>query len=119
MHEFSLCGNLVEAVVSEYEKLSPRPKRLIAAHIVVGGLHQIVPESLETAFEVLTKDTVAESSRLIIDVVPIVCRCNACGKQAEITYPVFLCGHCGAPDLETITGNEMYLEKLEVEYNNE
>jgi hydrogenase nickel incorporation protein HypA/HybF len=117
MHEFSICSGIVDAVLSEYEKLSPPPRRLISARIVVGRLHQIVPESLRMAYEILTKDTVAAQSNLDIVVVPVVCKCMECLYEGEIEYPLFLCNQCGSSNLVTVKGKEMYLENLEVEYD--
>jgi hydrogenase nickel incorporation protein HypA/HybF len=117
MHEFSICSDIVNAILSEYKKISPRPKRLISVQIVVGKLHQIVPESLQMAYEILTKDTVAANSNLNIVFVPVVCRCSECLHEDEIEYPFFLCKHCSSSNLITVKGKELYLKNLEVEYD--
>ncbi|MBU0679233.1 MAG: hydrogenase maturation nickel metallochaperone HypA, partial [Verrucomicrobia bacterium] len=54
MHEFSICEGIVKGIMDEYEKLGPRAGKLQKVHVVVGGLHQVVPDYLETAYEVLT-----------------------------------------------------------------
>jgi hydrogenase nickel incorporation protein HypA/HybF len=115
MHEFSICRNIVAAVIAEYEKVTPAPLRLIAVRIKAGKLHQIVPESLLTAYEVLTKGTIAENSSLEIDFIEIVCKCDNCDWEGEIDYPFFLCKKCGSDHVTIVQGNELYLENLEIE----
>ncbi len=66
MHEFAICQSIVEAVIAESARLSPPAKRVLRADIVVGRLRALVPESLNFAYEILTKGTPAEGSTLRI-----------------------------------------------------
>jgi hydrogenase nickel incorporation protein HypA/HybF len=116
MHEFSICKNIVDAAITEYNNLDPPPRRLIAVRIVVGRLHQIIRDSLELAYDVLTKDTPAENSKLEIKFVDVECRCPACKWQGTIDYPFFICKECQGGNIEVVTGKELYMENLEVEY---
>ncbi|MBN2536280.1 MAG: hydrogenase maturation nickel metallochaperone HypA [Spirochaetales bacterium] len=117
MHEFSICTNIVESVIAEYEKIEPGPVRLLKVRVVVGKLHQIVPETLLSAYEVLTKGTIAENSQMEIEFVDVCCQCNKCLWEGEIDYPFFICKECGSGDIALIHGKELYLKNLEVEYD--
>jgi hydrogenase nickel incorporation protein HypA/HybF len=116
MHEFSLCSNIVEIIITEYGKIQPRPARLLKVRLIAGRLHQIVPETLTSAYEVLTKGTIAENSEMEIKIIDVVCSCNKCAWEGAIEYPLFFCKECGSGDIEIIHGKELYLENLEVEY---
>lgn len=115
MHEFSICEGLVRAVRQEMKKHGAPAGSLRRARVVVGALHQIVPENLEFAYEVLVRDTEAAGSRIELRVVPITAKCGACGWTGTVTPPVFLCGACNSGDLELTTGKELYLDNLEIE----
>ncbi|RWX43944.1 hydrogenase nickel incorporation protein HypA/HybF [Candidatus Electrothrix aarhusensis] len=116
MHEFSICHTLVEKVLEEADKLTPPPVRVTQAGIACGKLRQIVPEYLQTAYEALTKDTIAEQSVLEIREIPIVGCCTACGWKGELAVDYgFACPVCAAPTPEVISGQELYLETIEVE----
>jgi len=115
MHEFSICQSLVDALLVEVDKLEPTPKRLVTARVVVGDLRQIVPEFLRNAYEVLTKDTVAEGSKLEIRTLPIQARCAECKWEGTVKAPFFQCPSCESFQVETTGGMELYLEGMEVE----
>jgi hydrogenase nickel incorporation protein HypA/HybF len=115
MHEFSICARIVDAVQGELSRLDPPAERLLVVRLVVGALHQIVPEQLAFAYETLTGDTPLEGSRLELVVRPVVAQCAECGWVGEIAPPLFRCGDCGAFGARAISGTELYLEHLEVE----
>lgn len=117
MHEFSICEGLVDAVLKEAEKLEPPPDRVIRVQVVMGRLHQIVPDYLAQAFEVLTRGTPAEGAEMKMKTLPVVGRCNACGWEGEVDPPFFRCGRCEALDLDVVKGKELFLERMEVEYD--
>ena len=114
MHEFSICQSIVTTVLDEYEKISPAPLKIEKVGIVAGRLHQIIPDSLTFAWEILTKETPAEGSRLEITFQKVECSCNKCGQTGEIEYPVFICRYCGSGDVEVTKGKELLIENMEV-----
>ncbi len=113
MHEFALAKDLVEIILAELNQQTP-PVRLRSATVVVGGLRQVVPEYLSFAYALWAKATPAEGSELEIRRVPIVLRC-ACGWQGEAEAPPFWCAACHSPQVDLISGRELFLENLEVE----
>lgn len=115
MHEYSICTRIVDAVLEEMSRLHPPPRRLHKIRIVVGRLHQIVPDYLATAYEMLTRDTPAEGSEMELDVRPVTARCRACTWEGPIEPPFFRCGGCEAFEVDVTGGKELYLEHLQVE----
>jgi len=116
MHEFSICTQIVDAAIDEYDRLSPAPQRLSKVRVVVGRMHQIVPEHLIFAYEVLTRGTAAEGSEIELVPVPVAASCPSCGWCGTLELPVFRCGDCGAREIEVQGGKELYLEHIEVEW---
>ena len=115
MHEFAMCERIVRATLDEYAGIEPPPKRLARIHVVAGGMHQIIPETLQFAYEVLTKETPAEGSTMDLTISPVLGRCRACGWEGDLDLPFFECGACRELDIEVVSGMEMYLDKLQIE----
>lgn len=115
MHEFSIAQNIVNAIRTELKKVKPAPKRLKKARIVAGQYHQLIPENLQFAYEILIKDSPLAGSVLVIDSRPIVGVCGQCKQRTEIRGAAFLCGKCGSTSIELVEGRELYLDSLEVE----
>ena len=115
MHELSICEGLVDAVLAEMGRVTPPPRRLLKANVVVGAMRQVVPDSLIFAYQSLTKGTAAEGSVLDIVPAPIAARCKQCGWQGDYPDPLFQCEECKSYDLDIEGGTELYLESLEVE----
>ena len=95
-------------------KINSGNKRLLTVHVVIGRLRQIVPEYLDFSYNILTKDSEIRDSALIIKSLPIKGKCVQCTWKGEIHDTIFLCRDCGGR-IQVIQGNELYLEKLEVE----
>ncbi len=114
VHELSICEGLLKVVLSELGRLSPDAK-LIKVRVAVGALRQVVPESLTFAYETLSENTRAAGSTLEIVDIPITVRCRKCGWEGNIEQRLFYCGACRSPDVETLTGKELYLESMEID----
>ncbi len=115
MHEFAICEQLVATVLEELARMPAPAPKLLCVRIAVGGMQQVVPESMDMAFEVLTQDTPAAGARLEIRRVPVVLDCRKCGWHGEVKPNLIRCGACAAGDVQVVSGKELYLESLEVE----
>ena len=114
MHELSLCESVLRTVLAELARQAAGA-RLLKVRVAVGGLRQVVPESLTFAYEALSAGTRAEGSTLEIVEVPITARCRKCAWEGRIEARLFYCGACRAADVEVLTGKELYLESLEID----
>ena len=117
MHEFGLGEEVVKVVLEEMKRLAPPPHSLRSARVVVGALRRVAPDHLRFAYEVLTRDTPAAGSRLEITLLPATALCLDCGFQGQIDCILPLCPGCGAGNLQTLQGMELFLDGLEVEYD--
>jgi hydrogenase nickel incorporation protein HypA/HybF len=115
MHEFALGQRIVAGVLEELEQVQPPPRRVRRVRVVAGALHQILPEYLAFAYELLVQHTPAAGSRLDLEIRPVTARCAACGWEGEIEPPFFVCGRCAQLNPEMTGGREFYLDGLEVE----
>ncbi len=113
MHELSIVANLFE--ILEEKAKEQKAKKIISVKLKVGALSGVVPEFLETAFDIYKKGTIADKAKLKIEDVPFKIQCQKC--QAEMVKDdfVFICDTCGSTDLKTLSGTELLLEKIEME----
>ena len=114
MHEFSICDSLVKTILDELGKIEA-PYRLLKARVVVGDLRQIVRETLQFAYGILTKDTEAEGSTLEIIPEPIEGQCPHCGREGALEGGMFFCPTCGKTGVKIEKGSSLYLDSLEIE----
>ena len=113
MHELSVVASLFE--ILEEKAQEKGSKKIASLKLQIGKLSGVVPEFLITAFEMYKKNTIAKEAKLEIEEVPLKIQCNACKKVMILNDFVFICLHCGSQDLETLTGTELLLEKMELE----
>jgi hydrogenase nickel incorporation protein HypA/HybF len=123
MHEFSMCEDMLKTLKTEYDNYmkekktdtSAKPTRVVRVRLVLGELHQIVPESLLMAYQALAAETVFAGSALQLEKVPLKINCRQCGWEGEIRAPFFVCARCGGNDVATLTGREFYIADMELE----
>jgi hydrogenase nickel incorporation protein HypA/HybF len=109
MHEFSIASAIVDTAVRH-----AAGRRVTLVTVRCGRLRQVVPDSLEFAFGILSRETLCEGARLEQEVVPARLRCGTCDDEFEIELPVFRCPSCGGADVAVLTGEELEVESIEV-----
>ncbi len=113
----SIATSLLNIIRQEMDKHGAT--KLISVKVVFGKLSNIVADSLDFAFEVLTKDTVLEGAKLEIEELPLTMRCCKCETEfsPELANAMFApCPECGEEFGHTLlTGKELYLENIQAE----
>jgi hydrogenase nickel incorporation protein HypA/HybF len=110
VHELSLSSAIVNTVVKH-----AAGRRVTVVSLRVGQLRQVVPDSLEFYFGFVARDTVCEGARLEQELVIARLRCDECGSDWEVDFPVFRCPACGAAGAQVESGDEFEVESIEVE----
>ncbi len=117
VHELSIAQNLVniatEAIEAEYPAGNLPTVRVREVHLRLGQLAGVVEESLQFCYDVVTRETLLEDSRLVIEKLPIVVYCPSC--QAEFELPniqQFRCPYCQTPTGDVRQGKEMELAAI-------
>ncbi len=109
MHELSLCQAIVDHVEA---RAGGRPIRRVEVRI--GHLRQVVPDSLRFAWEMLTESTELAACELVVEHVPAVVHCGACGADTTLDLPVLACAACESLDVELRSGEELQLASMDV-----
>ena len=110
MHELAISSAVLESVLRH-----AGGRRVTAVKLRVGHLRQVVPDSLDFYWDIVTRDGLCEGSALEQEVIPARLACTACAREWEIERPVFRCPSCGGADVEIAAGDELEVESIEVE----
>jgi hydrogenase nickel incorporation protein HypA/HybF len=110
MHELSIADCIVRIALRH-----AGGRRVYSVEVSVGYLRQVVPSSLEFAFELLANGTPLEGATLRLNEIAPRGRCRACGSETEMTEFPLQCGDCGGLDLDVLAGEELLVDALELE----
>jgi hydrogenase nickel incorporation protein HypA/HybF len=109
VHELSVSSAILETV-----ERHAAGRRVTAVDVTIGALRQVVPESLEFYFGIVTRDTVCDGAELRQHLVPGRARCAECNHEWQLDFPSFRCERCGGA-AEAVSGEELEVESIEVE----
>ncbi len=112
MHEVSLMQDTV--IIATKQAKDAGAQRIHRIMMRVGALSGAVPETLEFAFDIVAKGTMAEGARLEIERVPVLCHCQVCAREFEPADFVCECPRCGRPSTDIRRGRELQVTSLEV-----
>ena len=113
MHELSVCLALMEQVRKVAAKHEAR--RVETIFLRIGPLSGIEAPLLKNAFPIAAAGTVAEDATLIVEQSEIVVRCTQCETESTVTPNRLLCAQCGDFRTRLVSGDEMLLERLELD----
>ncbi|MGA3334014.1 MAG: hydrogenase maturation nickel metallochaperone HypA [Terracidiphilus sp.] len=114
MHELSIAMSIVDAVT---EAASAYPgARVKEVRLRVGALASVVDDSLQFCWELATEGSPLAGATLVIQKLPVIVHCDACGADAQIDgVQSFRCPRCGAPAADLRQGRELEIESIELE----
>jgi hydrogenase nickel incorporation protein HypA/HybF len=110
MHELAIASAIVDTAVKH-----AGGRRVTVVRVRCGRMRQVVPESLDFMFGIVTRETVCEGARLEQELVPARLRCAPCAHEWEIEAPAFRCPRCGGAEVAVLSGEELEVESIEVE----
>jgi hydrogenase nickel incorporation protein HypA/HybF len=109
MHELSISRAILDTAIGH-----ACGRRVVLVSVTIGALRQVVPESLEFYFQLLSRDTVCEGAPLDWRLEPARLRC-ACGEEWELAAPSFRCPRCGRGQVTVLAGDQLAVDSIEVE----
>jgi hydrogenase nickel incorporation protein HypA/HybF len=114
VHELSIAVTLVELAAERVAEIGAA--RVDAVHVRLGALSGVVEEALRFSFDLAAGGTSLDGARLVVERVPVVVFCAACGAERVLAEPLrFRCPVCGAPAGDLVRGREIELTALEVD----
>ncbi|MCF7920538.1 MAG: hydrogenase maturation nickel metallochaperone HypA [Candidatus Cloacimonetes bacterium] len=112
MHEGAIIRSLLD--VAHQVQLKENLTTVTKLIIVVGKMHQIIPQVLITNFDYMkTEYPGMENALLEMQETDVQIRCRDCQKLISLETPDFHCPACGSTQTEVVSGNELYIDSLE------
>lgn len=117
MHELSVCIALLDKVQAlAAERGADRVTEIV---LKIGPLSGIEVPLLRHAYPLAAAGTVAQDAVLVIDTAKVVVRCSQCATESEVVANRLLCRGCGDFRTNIISGDDLVLERIELETGNE
>jgi len=113
MHELSVTESLLKIAVHHAE--GANAQRVTDLHIVIGDLASMVDDSIQFYWEIIANGTIAEQATLYFRRLPAELQCNTCAEKYHPTDKELICPTCGGIGARIITGEEFFLESIDVE----
>jgi hydrogenase nickel incorporation protein HypA/HybF len=111
MHEYSIVAGLLEQAerhVTQHGAIS-----VTRVEVRIGDSSGVDADLFQSAFEVLSRDSLCRGATLSIRRVPTLWQCGSCGGELR-AGDVLICKGCGAPG-RLVAGDELILDRLELE----
>lgn len=113
MHELSLAESTLALALRHADKAGA--SRVTALHLVVGEFTTLEESSLGYYWDWVSRGTPAAGSRLDIRRTRARLKCLACEAEYEVEDKTWHCPSCRGERVRMISGDECYLESIEVE----
>jgi hydrogenase nickel incorporation protein HypA/HybF len=113
MHEFHATEAILKHALQEAAKADAT--RIAAVHFVIGEISTYTPDSIEGAWEILSKGTAGEGANLHFRTVHAEAQCMVCFQKYRPEEGVIVCPHCGSVGAKILAGEEFYMESADVE----
>lgn len=108
MHELAVAQAIADTVAARAEG-----RRVERVEVRIGHFRQIVPDSLQFSWSLLTESTGLAGCALVIDHVPAVISCDACRAETTLDLPILLCRECGSSDVKLVSGEEFAVVSID------
>jgi hydrogenase nickel incorporation protein HypA/HybF len=109
MHELALCGSIAEIV-----RRHASGRRVETVRLRVGQLRQVVPDTLEYCWTMVTAQTPLDATVLLIEHVPARLRCKECGAEHDMGDDFRFACDCGSTAVSVVAGEEFTVASLDV-----
>jgi hydrogenase nickel incorporation protein HypA/HybF len=113
MHELTITQNILDLVLKQARESGA--KRVAKINLVIGEMTGVVDRSVQFYFDLLSRNTPAQGAELNFKMVALQARCRDCARVFDFDENVSQCPHCHGTSVEIISGNELFVESIEVD----
>ena len=118
MHELSIVYGIIDAATEAARKAGA--KQVTTVTLRLGALAGVVEDALLFSYDVATKGTMLDGSKLVVHRLPVVIRCETCQQDQELPgIQSYRCPVCDTPSLDLRQGRELEIESLEIEVDDD
>ena len=113
MHELSVTESLLNLAVQHATQAGA--VRVTSLQLVIGQLSSIVDESVQFYWDMISEGTLCEGAQLRFERRPATLRCLDCDQTYALNGELTDCPRCHSAHLKVMSGEEFYLDSIEVE----
>ncbi|PKM73572.1 MAG: hydrogenase nickel incorporation protein HypA [Firmicutes bacterium HGW-Firmicutes-16] len=110
MHELSVCFEVVrtlEELVAENGLTEVQ-----SVTLEIGELSSMIPKYMEECFPAAVDGTIFERTKLEIEVIPGLGRCNSCSHMYQLLPVNGVCPECGEKNFSVISGTAFNIKEI-------
>lgn len=109
MHELSLCHTIIQIAAR-----AAQGRQIAHLYLDVGTLRQVIPETLVYCWSIVSENTPMAGSKLIVNQIPAVIKCDDCQNESTITgVPILVCATCQSGKITVVSGEEFILRSMD------
>ncbi|MDR3577136.1 MAG: hydrogenase maturation nickel metallochaperone HypA [Anaerolineaceae bacterium] len=113
MHELAVTESILS--IAEKHALQADASRVTDIHIVIGKLASIVDDSVQFYWDMIAQDTICAGATLHFTRKEARLVCLDCNQEYILEDELSACPHCGSIHVKVISGDEFWLESIEIE----
>ncbi len=113
MHELSVTESILNITLRHAQEAGAA--RVTDLHLVIGKLASIVDDSVQFYWDIVSEGTLAEGAKLHFERMPVELLCLDCKKCYTPPGDDFACPDCGGMHFQIATGEEFFLDSIEIE----
>ena len=113
MHELAVTESILE--ISLRHAQNANAKRITNLYLVIGQFASIVDDSVQFYWDIVSEETIANGATLHFRRLPATLACLDCTHQFKPIGDGFSCPKCNSDHIKVVSGNEFYMEAIDVE----
>jgi hydrogenase nickel incorporation protein HypA/HybF len=113
MHELAVTESILDIATRHAQQAEA--SRVTDIHIVIGRLSSIVDDSVQFYWDMISEGTICAGATLHFDRRPAKMACQECGNSYVLEGELVLCPNCGSARVKIISGEEFWLDSIEIE----
>ncbi len=113
MHEMSICESLLTII--EAQAAEKQFQKVKTVRLEIGPLAGVEVEALQFSYDVVTRGSLAENSKLEICHMPIQAWCMACAEPIIVSQRYDPCPKCESYQVQITGGDELRIKDMEVD----
>jgi len=110
MHELSVCFEVIRTL--QVFVAENNLTRVEGITIEIGELSSMIPNYMQECFPAAVDGTMFENTKLEIEVIPGLGRCNSCSQMYQLLPVNGVCPQCGKKDFDVISGTEFNIKEI-------
>jgi len=113
MHELAVTESILNIAVKHAQAADAQ--RVTDIHIVLGQLSSIIDDSVQFYWDIISQDTLCAGAQLHFKRIPATLKCLDCDQEYTLNGPLEPCPNCHSARVRVVSGEEFWLDSLEIE----